>query len=82
MIPWNLICAVALNPDWFKWASACVPNKEASDEDEMESGVIAMSGRAGARSVKNSMRDAMKKKLDAAILEDKQKSGSFKHGIN
>lgn len=63
MIPWNFVCASLLSPAWFGWASACVPNKEASDEDELESGVLAMSGRASARVGKLSMREAMKKKL-------------------
>jgi hypothetical protein len=73
IIPWHLLCVALLKSEWFGWASACVPNEEATDETIAESGVIAISGRASAR-VKNSMRDSMKKKIVGMVDAEKKKN--------
>jgi Ca2+ transporting ATPase len=62
IIPWNLIQQAILKKEWFGWASDCVPNEEASEEDVAESGVLAASGKM---SVKLSMKQALQKKVQA-----------------
>jgi magnesium-transporting ATPase (P-type) len=63
IIPWNLIQTALLKKEWFGWASDCVPNEEANEEEEGEqSAVIALSGRASTR-----MAAALKKKVQQAV---------------
>jgi len=70
IIPWHLLQVAILKSSWFAWAQACVPNEEAQPEDMEQSGVIALSGRASARIQRNSMRDAMIKKVQQAVSKE------------
>lgn len=79
IVPWNILCTAILKKEWFSWASACVPNEEATDEESAESGVIALSGRASARVSQSAMRNAMASKLKIKVEEAKKSSGK---GIN
>jgi len=61
---WNPLMTVIFDPSCFGWATRCVPNKEASEEDK-EGGIIALSGRASAR--KTNLEKVIGKKLDEHI---------------